>query len=125
VKTVMIVLAVVSAIEAWFVWRLAARVNALSRLDDRLETLTRSIHLLTDTAESGFNTMAVQLETTRPSRSTGAARQRRVVRAAKTGRSVMEIAAQEEVAESEVRLRLHLAHEQKRVEEAVNGAMRS
>jgi hypothetical protein len=100
------------AIELWMLRRrVGQRLGALTRLEDDLEvrisSLTRSLELLTDTCEHGFNAMAGQLEAA-PARTARATRQRRVTGAADRGRSVTEIAAQEELAESEVRLRLHL-----------------
>ena len=88
----------------------------LVRLDERLAHLTAGISLLTDTAEGGLRDVALEIErlaaagarTTRPK--TRAATQRRVSTAARRGRSVQDIAAKEQMAESEVRLRLQMAN---------------
>jgi hypothetical protein len=88
----------------------------LARLDERLAHLTASISLLTDTAEGGLRDIAQEIE--RLTAAAGAksskpkaraATQRRVSNAARRGRSVRDIAAKEQMAESEVRLRLQLA----------------
>ena len=115
-------------------WRLERRVGSrlgeLSRLEDDLEvrisSLTRSIELLTDTTETGFNTVAAYLDASpvKPAASR-TTRQRRVVGAASTGRSVAEIAAQEELSETEVRLRLHLARQNALQGKDGHGALRS
>ena len=88
----------------------------LVRLDERLAHLTAGISLLTDTAEGGLRDVAQEIErlasvggkTTKPK--ARAATQRRVSNAARRGRSVQDIAAKEQMAESEVRLRLQLAN---------------
>jgi hypothetical protein len=106
----------VMALELWLLRRrIGQRLGALSRLEDELEvrisSLTRSLELLTDTTETGFNTIAAYLEASPLRSAPRAARQRRVTGAASTGRTVAEIAAQEELAETEVRLRLHMARQ--------------
>jgi DNA-binding NarL/FixJ family response regulator len=83
--------------------------------------------LLTDTTETCFQVVASQLEQ-EPSQKAApavgrAARQRRVVGAARRGRSVTEIAVEEEVAESEVRLRLHLAEQDNTPERGPHGSV--
>jgi DNA-directed RNA polymerase specialized sigma24 family protein len=105
----------VMAFETWCLWRVLDRLSVLSRFEDRLSTLTHTMTLLTDTTETCFQAVAAQLEQERPARTAApaerATRQRRVVVAARRGRSVTDIAAAEEVAEGEVRLRLHLAEQ--------------
>jgi len=108
------VLALTVAIETWYLRRVLERTSVLARVDDRLSTLTHTLGLLTDTTETCFQAVAMKLD---QDRARGVAaespvrglRQRRVVGAARRGRSVTDIATQEKVAESEVRLRLHLA----------------
>jgi hypothetical protein len=105
------------ACETWCLWRVLDRLGVLTRVEDRLFTLAHSMALLTDTTETCFLAIAGQLEGERPTRSAApteraterATRQRRMVVAARRGRSIMDIAVAEQVAESEVRLRLHLA----------------
>ncbi len=118
---------VLSVVNSLLVWRVAARLGALGRLEERVSTLTHTIALLTDTTETCFNVVAAQLEPAAAARSARprAARQRRVVGAASTGRTVSEIAADEEVAESEVALRLALSRRAAAWEELENGTMRS
>ena len=116
--------------ETWLLWRALSRLGVLARVDDRLARLSHTVLLLTDATETCFQTIAGRLEPApaaaardaAPARRTG--RQRRVVGAARRGRSAVEITAAEEVAESEVRLRLHLA-EQDDMPEAPHGALRS
>lgn len=87
----------------------------LVRLDERLAQLTAGISLLTDTAEGGLRDIAQEIERlnaagAKTSKPNGrAATQRRVSNAARRGRSVQDIAAREQMAESEVRLRLQMA----------------
>lgn len=118
---------VLSVVNTVLVWRVATRLGALGRLEERVSTLTHTIALLTDTTETCFNVVAAQLEPAAAARSAKprAARQRRVVGAASTGRTVSEIAADEEVAESEVALRLALSRRAAAWEELENGTMRS
>jgi len=87
----------------------------LVRLDERLAQLTSGISLLTDTAEGGLRDIAQEIQrlntvntkTAKPK--VRAATQRRVSNAARRGRTVQAIAAKEQMAESEVRLRLQMA----------------
>lgn len=107
-------LGLIMAWESWYLWRVLDRLGVLTRVEDRLSTLTHTMALLTDTTETCFQAIAGQLEHERPTRPAPverATRQRRVVGAARRGHSVTDIAVAEEVAESEVRLRLHLAEQ--------------
>ena len=101
-----------AGVEVLCVWRALVMTRAVPRLEDRIDRLTRTVELLTDTTESCFNVVAARLPADQtaavPRRDT---RQRRIVAAAKRGHSVNQIAAREAVSESEVELRLHLAHE--------------
>jgi hypothetical protein len=103
------------AFETWCLWRVLDRLGVLMRFEDRLSTLAHTMTLLTDTTETCFQAIAGQLEPDRPTRVAApverATRQRRMVVAARRGRSVTDIAVAEEVAEGEVRLRLHLAEQ--------------
>jgi hypothetical protein len=121
------VLSVVMAFESWCLWRVIDRLGVLGRFEDRLARLSVTMTLLTDTTETCFQVIASQLELEQSEKvgSTAArsARQRRVVGAARRGRSVTEIAADEEVAEGEVRLRLHLADESVKPERGRHGSM--
>jgi hypothetical protein len=95
-----------------------------------MDTLAHSVSLLTDTTESCFKALAMQLQfvqsqggrpTPAPTRARAAgagepqtdaavrkSRQRRVVGAARRGEAPADIAAREDVAEGEVALRLHV-----------------
>ncbi len=119
-------LTAVSALETWLLYRVFARVGAIGRLDDRVSSLTHTIALLTDTTETCFNAVAAQIEAApaKPVKAR-AARQGRVIGAASKGRTVGEIAAEEQLAESEVSLRLHMARPRAPREERKRGALRA
>lgn len=95
---------------AWM-WRISRLARALERYEARLSQLGDAMGLLTEAAESGFRTMATELERLAeaprpgPPRPAAAAR---MAAAARRGRSHAEIAAAEDVSEGEVALRLHL-----------------
>ena len=94
-------------------WVHARTQAAINRLDDRISHLLAGISLLTDTTEGALRDVAVELTRLAGTQDgakprTRAATQRRVATAARRGRSVQDIAAEEEVSESEVRLRLQL-----------------
>ncbi|MEP7305643.1 MAG: hypothetical protein ABJA98_09010 [Acidobacteriota bacterium] len=118
---------VVMLVQSWCLWRVLDRLGVLERFEDRLASLSHTLMLLTDTTETCFQVIASQLEkeqTERTASSTGrVGRQRRIVAAARRGRSVGEIAAQEEVAEGEARLRLHLAEQGDTKEKGRHGTM--
>lgn len=98
--------------QAWCVRRLQATVETLLPLEDRMTRLTRSVTMLADATEGCFTAVSSQLDRSddtpsprrqpRPRRATGAARR---------GRSAAQIAAEEEVAEGEVALRMRLAQD--------------
>lgn len=102
-------LAVISLVELFLLWRVARALGALERFEDRLAHFGGALTLLTETTESGFRSLAIELARTgKPSGASSRGVTRRVMRAARQGRSPIEIAAREQIAESEVRLRLHL-----------------
>jgi hypothetical protein len=108
-------LAVVLLFESWCLWRVLDRLGALDRFEDRLANLSHTLMLLTDTTETCFQVVANQIEkdqASRPAAPSRTGRQRRVVSAVKRGKSLAEIAVDEEVAESEARLRVQLSREQ-------------
>jgi hypothetical protein len=114
----------------WSLWRVRQLLQLVPVVQDRMDTLANSVSLLTDTTESCFKALAMQLQfvqsqggrpTPAPARAraTGAgepqtdaavrkSRQRRVVGAARRGEALADIAAREDVAEGEVALRLHV-----------------
>jgi len=120
-------LAVVLLFQSWCIWRVLDRLGVLERFEDRLASLSHTLMLLTDTTETCFQVIASQLEKEQSERAASSpgrvGRQRRIVAAARRGRSVGEIAAQEEVAEGEARLRLHLAEQGDSAERARRGPM--
>jgi hypothetical protein len=116
----------------WSLWRVRKLLAVVPDVQERLDTLSNSVSLLTDTTEACFKALAMQFQflqaqTSRPSvpvtrsrpqpatamenpaeTSGRKARQRRVVGAAKRGEAVADIAAREDLSESEVALRLHM-----------------
>lgn len=105
------ILAVMCLAETLLLWRVARSLGALDRFEDRLAHFSGALTLLTETTEQGFRTLAIEMA--RPNRAAAAAGSRsatrRVARAARQGRSPLDIAAQERMSEGEVRLRLHLS----------------
>jgi hypothetical protein len=109
---VMSLLIVCVAFQAWCLRKVRVSLAALPSFDERIARLTRSVTLLVDTTEGCFEAVSTQLvrndDMVTPRRQQ---RQRRVVGAAKRGRTVSQIAAQEEVAEGEVALRMRMARD--------------
>ena len=108
------VLSVIALAQAVLLWRASRSLRRLDAIDERVAKFGEAITLLTDTAESGFRAVATRLvQTPQPAPvltgSKSAARTARILRAAKRGKSVKEIAAWEGIAEGEVRLRLQMA----------------
>jgi len=106
------ILIAVCAVQAWLLWRLVRALGQMKRFDERLSSVTQGLSILVDTSEAGFamlgNEMgkaAAEPPRPRPSRATT----RRVTSAAARGREIWDIAADQELSEGEVRLRLHLA----------------
>jgi hypothetical protein len=103
-----------TALVAWL-RMLVLQQRQIARLSDRISHLAAGISLLTDTVEGGLRDVALEIErlsgvkaaAPRPKARVGA--QRRVATAARRGRSVQDIAAKEQMSESEVRLRLQMA----------------
>jgi hypothetical protein len=106
------VLVLCIAVQAWCLWRVMASLTALLPLEERVSRLTRSVALLVDTTEGCFEAVSAQIvrtgDTPTASRQQ---RQRRVVGAAKRGRSIAQIAAEEALAEGEVALRVRMARD--------------
>lgn len=98
--------------------RLVQALRVIVHLEQQVVRLQEGTNLLTDTVELGFRQCATELERlaaqtqlARPVGASAAPRPTtaRVKAASARGRSVREIAAQEQVSEGEVRLRLSLA----------------
>jgi hypothetical protein len=106
-------LGLIAAMQAVMLWRCARALNRLQPIVARVTQVGDALSLLTDTTESAFRAVALELGKPRsaPARAASVRRTTRVSRAAKKGKSVAEIAAAEEVSEGEVRLRLHIANE--------------
>lgn len=86
----------------------------LSRVETRLAHFGEALALLTDTTQAGFTSVAAELE--QPDRKAvrtpnRAAVSKRIVGAVRRGRSIQDVAADEAVSESEIRLHLGLADE--------------
>lgn len=112
----------------WSLWKVRQALKIMPAFDERLGALTNSVSLLTDTTESCFRALSMQLQfmqsqqtAARPAAAPRPApapvpsdatvrksRQRRIVGAARRGEALAAIAAREEVAESEVSLRLQV-----------------
>jgi DNA-binding NarL/FixJ family response regulator len=90
-------------------WR---RRRDVLTIKSRIKQLAEALALLTDTTQSGLATVADELERGRRPRSGASSRTaatRRIAQAVGRGRAVRDIAADEQVSESEIRLHLGLA----------------
>ena len=124
--TVTGVLAGVALAQTIAIWRMSMTMRSLSRVNDRVSRFAEALALLTDTTEAGLANVASELERTSGRRaSRGAARSatKRITTAARRGRSLEEIAATEGLSESEVRLHLHMTHDDV-AKGALDGALR-
>jgi hypothetical protein len=105
-------LTLLSAVQAWLLFRLSRMVAASARLEEKVGHLGDALSILTETSEVGFKAIADEL-TRRAVAPAPAARPKtpiaRLRAAARKGASIAEIAAAEHMSEGEVRLRLHLA----------------
>ena len=128
----------------WALWRVSRMLNAVNVIQDRVNTLTNSVALLTDTTESCFRAVSMQMQFLQSSPGRPAARrqtavpepapettnsrkakQRRVVGAARRGEALAAIAAREDLAETEVALRLHVGRDQQAAEPKRYGSLLS
>ena len=112
VITVGAALTVLSAVQAWLLFRLSRMVAASARLEEKVGHLGDALSILTETSEAGFKAIADEL-TRRAVMPAPSARPKtpiaRLRAAARRGTSIADIAAAEHMSEGEVRLRLHLA----------------
>jgi hypothetical protein len=107
-------LILLSAVQAWLLFRLSRMVSASARLEEKVGRLGDALSILTETSEAGFKAVADELTrrgavagpSPRPRARTPIAR---LKAAARKGTSIADIAAAEQMSEGEVRLRLHLA----------------
>lgn len=103
---------VVAAVLAVFMMR--RRRRDLDRIEGRVTQLAEALTLLTDTTQAGFASLVSELERSQRPRAAStsrAATSRRIARAVDRGRAVRDVAADEQVSESEIRLHLGLASE--------------
>jgi hypothetical protein len=109
------VLSVIALAQAILLWRASRSLRRLDAIDERVAKFGEALTLLTDTTESAFRAVATHIVQAPAAPvltgSRSAARTARVLRAAKRGKSVGEIAAWEGIAEGEVRLRLQVAND--------------
>jgi len=98
-------------VQLFLAWRLIVTTRALDRVQARMANQGEALSLLTDTSENGFSAIARELDRLATPEAKPARRPstRRVATAARKGRTVADIAAEERVSEGEVRLRLGLA----------------
>ena len=105
-----IALAILTLAQTAAIWRMSRAMRATTRLNDRLSHFAEALTLLTDTTEIGLANVAAELEVTgrkRAARSVAPrAASKRIVKAARRGQAIDEIAAAEAISESEVRLHL-------------------
>jgi hypothetical protein len=134
---------VIGLIGLWSLWRARRMLKVLTAVHDRVNTLTNSVALLTDTTESCFRAVSMQMQFlqsgSRPAARRAApvepapvetttskkAKQRRVIGAARRGEAVAAIAAREDLAETEVALRLHVGRDQQAAEPKRYGSLLS
>jgi hypothetical protein len=103
---------IVIGAQALATWRNHVVLGRVRRFDERLAHVCDALALLAETTEAGLENVAGEIErlaaAEEPSRESRRST-RRIASAARRGRTVQEIAAEEAVSEGEVRLRLHLA----------------
>lgn len=103
---------VLAGLEVVHIRGLLYQQQAMARLTERVEQLRAAMALLTDTAETGFRDIALEVGRSAAVPPAPAARAqvaRRITTATRRGRSVRDIAAAEKMSEGEVRLRMTLA----------------
>jgi hypothetical protein len=107
------VIGAVCVVQMVMLWRLTSGMQSVARIHARLSHFAEALALLTDTTEAGLSVLASELD--RPARrrapraSARNPRTRRIVSAVERGRSIDEVAADEGLSESEVRLHLDLS----------------
>ncbi len=95
------------------VWMHVQQQAALERLDDRVAHLLAGVSLLTDTTEGALRDVATEITRLAAAGSAVPARpravtQKRIAGAVRRGRTNQDVAADEQMSEGEVRLRLQL-----------------
>lgn len=103
----------ISLLQTGLLWRVSRRLGREARINERLSHFAEALALLTDTTEAGLSNVAAQLDSSSARRApravSRAATSKRIVTAARRGRSIGEIARSEAVSESEIRLHLEMA----------------
>lgn len=124
IGTMVVALAAQTAV----IWRLASRMKAVERIPDRLSRFAEALALLTDTTEAGLSALAGEIEHAgrrrTPRASASNPRTRRIMSAMKSGRSIEEIAADEQLSHSEIRLHLDLGEAPHAARGEHHGALR-
>jgi len=103
---------VLAGLEVVHIRGLIYQQQSMARLTERVEQLRAGMALLTDTAETGFRDIALEVgrgAAAPPAPVARAQAARRITTATRRGRSVRDIAAAEKMSEGEVRLRMTLA----------------
>lgn len=118
------ILSILCLAQAALLFKVLRVLGAVDRAEDRLAHFSGALALLTETTEDGFRATALEIARRHPASSIRAddrvgsepdplsaprVSTSRVVRAVRSGWAVPEIAAEEQVSEGEVRLRLALA----------------
>jgi hypothetical protein len=107
---VLVILIAVGLAQVYFLVRLQRSAMDLMRIEERAGRLDTAVHVLTDTCETGFRSIAREIGRTpiEMSPSPKKSANRRLRTAAHTGQSIAAIAAAERMSEGEVRLRLQM-----------------
>ncbi|MCC7416276.1 MAG: hypothetical protein IT176_03975 [Acidobacteria bacterium] len=123
---ILIGLGAMSALQLLLILRVCRRLEGTERSAARLSHFAEALALLTDTTEAGLSCVADAIgRGRRAPRAGGRATTRRIARAAGQGRSVADIAAEEALSESEIRLHLQMADDHgSRTEEQIDGILR-
>lgn len=134
---------VIGLIGLWSLWRVRRMLKVIAVIQERVNTLANSVALLTDTTESCFRAVSMQMQFLQSSTGRAVvrrpaapaetvadpgsrkAKQRRVVGAARRGEPVAAIAAREDLAETEVALRLHVGRDHQQAEPKRYGSLLS
>ena len=120
-------MAVINALQLVLLIKLGRRITSAERVHERLSHFAEALTLLTDTTEQGLANVVAGLTAfgqKTATRSTTRATTRRIVTAAKKGRAVSTIAAEEALSESEIRLHLELGGAAVMLAEGNHGAVR-
>jgi len=118
----------VCTVQMVLLWRLTVGMRSVARVHNRLSHFAEALALLTDTTEAGLSALAGEID--RPLRrrvpraSARNPRTRRMLAAVDRGRTIDEIAVDEGLSSSEVRLHLDLGRDDDN-EGAGHGTLRS